>query len=90
MTGVSDHERRTISIRVPSGDLAMIDRAAFLRGCSRANFVRQAAVTAAFDPLLEQTTVRMSREAFADFLETLARPPEVVSQLAKVSRHAPR
>lgn len=90
MSGASDHDRRSISVRVPAADLTVIDRPVFLQGCSRANFVKQAAVIAAFDPLLEQTTVRMSREAFADFLETLTRPPEVVSQLAKVSRHAPR
>jgi uncharacterized protein (DUF1778 family) len=82
-------DRRTISNRVPSGDLAMNDRAAFLRGCSRANFVRQAAVTAACDTVLNQPTVRMSREVFADFLGALARSPEAVSQWAEVSRHAP-
>lgn len=90
MSGASDHNRRTVSIRVPAADLAVIDRAVVLRGCSRADFVRQAAVTAAFDTLLEQPTVRMSDEAFADFLETLARPPKALPQLAGISRHVPR
>ncbi|OYV41922.1 MAG: hypothetical protein B7Z75_14715 [Acidocella sp. 20-57-95] len=39
-----------LSMRLPEGDIAIIDRAADLRGRSRTDFVREAAVRAAEAP----------------------------------------
>ena len=42
-----DRKKCLISMRLPEADIAMIDRAAGLRGRSRTEFVREAAVRAA-------------------------------------------
>ena len=44
-----------LSMRLPETDIAIIDRAATLRGRSRTDFVRDAAVRAAEDVLLVLT-----------------------------------
>jgi uncharacterized protein (DUF1778 family) len=76
-----------LSMRLPDADLAIIDRAASLRGRSRTEFVRDAAVRAAEEALMENVVVRMSAEGFADFsaaLESPARPvPEMVELLGR-------
>jgi uncharacterized protein DUF1778 len=51
----SDHP---LSMRLPPEDLAVIDRAAMLRGRSRTDFVRDVAVRAAEEVLLESTITR--------------------------------
>ena len=44
-------------MRLPEADIAIIDRAATLRGRSRTDFVREAAVRAAEDVLMETTPI---------------------------------
>jgi uncharacterized protein (DUF1778 family) len=79
-----------ISMRLPQGDIAVIDRAAELRGCSRAEFVRDAAVRAAEEMLLENTLLRMSSSGFAAFMAVITRPATVVPEfLAVLQRAAP-
>ncbi|MBN9531568.1 MAG: DUF1778 domain-containing protein [Alphaproteobacteria bacterium] len=79
-----------ISMRLPEADVAMIDRAASLRGRSRTDFVRDAAVRAAEDVIMEHRLVRMSPEGFADFVEILSRPAAPVAEMVElVSRRAP-
>ncbi|MGQ3071634.1 MAG: type II toxin-antitoxin system TacA family antitoxin [Ferrovibrionaceae bacterium] len=79
-----------ISMRLPEADVAMIDRAASLRGRSRTDFVRDAAVRAAEDVIMEHRLVRMSPEGFADFVEILSRPAAPVAEMVElVSRPAP-
>ena len=82
-----------LSMRFPDHDIAIIDRAAELQGRSRTDFVRQAAVRAAEDVLLENSTIRMSPEDFEAFLAILNAPaepvPEMVAMIHKV-RNAPR
>lgn len=86
MVTVPDRKDHPISMRLPEADLAMIDRAALLRGRSRTDFVREAAVMAAESTLLDQRLVRMSQEGFADFVEVLARPAEPVPQFVEILR----
>lgn len=79
-----------ISMRLPEADIAMIDRAAVLRGRSRTDFVRDAAVRAAEDVLMENRLIRMSPDGFADFLATLSGPPAAVPELVELAaRPAP-
>ena len=59
--GRKDHP---LSMRLPEGDIAIIDRAADLRGRSRTDFVRDAAVRAAEEVLMESTLLRMTPEGF--------------------------
>jgi uncharacterized protein (DUF1778 family) len=55
-------------MRLPEADIAMIDRAAGLRGRSRTDFVRDAAVRAAEDVLMEHPLIRMSPDGFDAFM----------------------
>ena len=75
-----------LSMRLPQGDIALIDRAAALRGRSRTDFVREAAVRAAEEALLESLPIRMSARGFAAFTEALAAPARPVPELAEVLR----
>ncbi|MCW2275508.1 DUF1778 domain-containing protein [Rhodoblastus acidophilus] len=79
-----------ISMRLPEADIALIDRAAALRGRSRTEFVRDAAVSAAETALLENRVIRMSEEGFADFLAALSAPPTPPPEMVEVvKRPAP-
>jgi len=77
-------------MRLPEADIAIIDRAASLRGRSRTDFVREAAVRAAEDVLMETAPVRMSASGFKAFMSALSGPAVSVAEMAElVSRKAP-
>lgn len=79
-----------ISMRLPEADIALIDRAAGLRGRSRTEFVRDAAVRAAEDVLMENRLIRMSPEGFADFMAVLSDQPAAVPEIVELAtRRAP-
>jgi uncharacterized protein (DUF1778 family) len=77
-----------LSMRLPAGDIAIIDRAASLRGRSRTDFVRDAAVRAAEDVLMESSPVRMSAAGFKAFLAALSGPATAVPEMVEVLRRA--
>ena len=69
---------------------AIIDRAASLRGRSRTEFVREAAVRAAEEALVERTLIRMSPEAFAAFRSAIEAPATAVEEMVEIfERPAP-
>jgi uncharacterized protein (DUF1778 family) len=75
-----------LSIRLLDADIAIIDRAARLRGRSRTDFMRDAAVRAAEDVLMETTPLRMSAEGFMAAVSGPAVPvPEMVELLRRVA-----
>jgi uncharacterized protein (DUF1778 family) len=77
-------------MRLPEADIAMIDRAAMLRGRSRTDFVRDAAVRAAEEVIMENTVVRMSPSGFSAFIAALSGPPTPVKDMvAVIKRPAP-
>jgi uncharacterized protein (DUF1778 family) len=79
-----------LSMRLPEADLAIIDRAARLRGRSRTDFVREAAVRAAEAALMENAPVRMSSEGFEAFMAILAAPATPVPEMIELfERRAP-
>jgi uncharacterized protein (DUF1778 family) len=80
-SGDKDHP---ISMRLPEADLSLIDRAAAVRGRSRTDFVREAAVRLAESILLENTVIRMNPDAYADFLAVLSSPSAPVPELVDV------
>ena len=85
-------ERREypISMRLPAADIAIIDRAADLRGRSRNDFVREAAVLAAEDVLMENRLIRMSADGFAHFMSELSEPAKPAAEIIEVlNRPAP-
>jgi uncharacterized protein (DUF1778 family) len=79
-----------LSMRLPEADIAMIDRAAGMQGRSRTDFVREAAVRAAEDVLMESTLVRMSPSGFNAFMKALAAPAGAVPEMVELlKRPAP-
>lgn len=81
-------ERKTypLSMRLPDADIAMIDRAARLRGRLRTDFVRDAAVRAAEDVIMGTSLVRMSACDFVAFSAALAAPAVAVPEMVELMR----
>ncbi|NTA50652.1 DUF1778 domain-containing protein [Agrobacterium tumefaciens] len=82
----TERKEYPISMRLPEADVAMIDRAASLRGRSRTDFVREAAVRAAEEVVMEQGLIRMSPEGFADFMGVLSLPVTPVPEMVELAR----
>jgi uncharacterized protein (DUF1778 family) len=77
-------------MRLPEADIAVIDRAAGLRGRSRTDFIREAAVRAAEEAILETTLIRMSPAGFEAFVKALSGPPRRVPEIVELmKRKAP-
>ena len=90
MATTGERKEYPISMRLPEADVAMIDRAATLRGRSRTDFVRDAAVRAAEDVLMDSRLIRMSSEGFAEFMEALSAPAAPVPDMVELAkRRAP-
>ena len=90
MPRVVRRKEHPLSMRLPEADIAIIDRAASLRGRSRTDFVREAAVRAAEDVLMETAPVRMSSSGFKAFMNALSKPAASVPEMVEVlSRKAP-
>jgi uncharacterized protein (DUF1778 family) len=88
MSRVSRRKEHPLSMRMPEADIAMIDRAATLRGRSRTDFVREAAVRAAEDILMETMPIRMSPAGFKAFLAALSGPATPVPEMVELFRRA--
>lgn len=82
----AERKEHPISMRLPEADIAMIDRAAGLRGRSRTDFVRDAAVRAAEDVLIESRLIRMNSEGFADFMAVLSGPATPVPEMVELMK----
>ena len=79
-----------LSMRLPEADIAVIDRAAGLRGRSRTDFIREAAVQAAEATIIERTLIRMSPAGFEAFRIAVSGPPRAVPEMIEVlKRKAP-
>ena len=90
MTASPKRKDHPLSMRIPEGDIAIIDRAADLRGRSRTDFMREAAVRAAEEVLMESTLVRMSPEGFEAFVKAVSAPAAPVPEMvASLRRKAP-
>ncbi len=88
MASNTDRKEHPISMRLPEADIAMIDRAASLRGRSRTDFVRDAAVRAAEDVLMENRLIRMSPEGFAGFMAALSGPAAPVPEMVALAKRS--
>ncbi|HEY0526299.1 MAG TPA: DUF1778 domain-containing protein [Stellaceae bacterium] len=86
MSATGNRKDHPLSMRLPDADLALIDRAAALRGRSRTDFVREAAVRAAEDALMEAGLVRMSEDGFAEFMAVLSAPEAPVAPMVEILR----
>ncbi|KRR07608.1 hypothetical protein CQ12_27640 [Bradyrhizobium jicamae] len=88
MPRVIKRKEHPLSMRLPETDIAIIDRAATLRGRSRTDFVRDAAVRAAEDVLMETAPIRMSPAGFKAFVEVLSKPARPVPEMVELFQRA--
>lgn len=88
MVNTAERKEYPISMRLPEADVAMIDRAATLRGRSRTDFVRDAAVRAAEEVVMEQSLIRMSPKGFAEFMEVLTGPAAPVPEMIELAKRS--
>lgn len=86
MPAKAERKEYPLSMRLPEADIAMIDRAAGLRGRSRTDFMREAAVRAAEEVLLEHPLVRMNSKGFAAFLKVLSEPATPVPEMVELAK----
>lgn len=86
MAAKFERKEYPISMRLPEADVAMIDRAASLHGRSRTDFVRDAAVRAAEDVLMDSRLIRMSPGGFAEFMEVLSAPAAPVPDIVELAK----
>ena len=86
MPRIAERKDHPLSMRLPEADIAVIDQAASLRGRSRTDFVREAAVRAAEDVLMESMPVRMSPEGFDAFMQALSSPAQAVPEMVELLR----
>jgi uncharacterized protein (DUF1778 family) len=83
-----ERKEHPLSMRLPETDIAIIDRAAALRGRSRTDFVRDAAVRAAEEVLMETAPIRMSPAGFKAFMAALSAPASPVPEMIKLFQRA--
>jgi uncharacterized protein (DUF1778 family) len=76
-------------MRLPEDDIAIIDRAADLRGRSRTDFVREAAVRAAEEVVMESALIRMSPRAFGAFMSAISGEPVAPAQMVELFKRKP-
>jgi uncharacterized protein (DUF1778 family) len=88
MSRAVERKEHPLSMRLPAADIAIIDRAATLRGRSRTDFVRDAAVRAAEDVLMEALPIRMSPAGFKAFTAALSGPATAVPEIVELFRRA--
>lgn len=84
MANLSSSKSHPLSIRLPEADIALIDRAANLKGRSRTEFMRDAAVREAEATLMDSMFIRMSTGGFDAFVAALDAPPQVVPELLEI------
>lgn len=89
MARTAERKDHPLSMRLPETDIAIIDRAAGLRGRSRTDFIREAAVRAAEDVLMENTLIRMSSQGFGAFLRAITGPAKPVPEMVELARRSP-
>ena len=77
-----------LSVRLSKAEIAIIDRAATLHGRSRTDFVRDAAVRAAEDVLMETVPIRMSQAGFKAFMAALSGPATPAPEMVELFRRS--
>ncbi|HLJ72806.1 MAG TPA: DUF1778 domain-containing protein [Roseiarcus sp.] len=88
MPKTAARKEHPLSMRLPEADIALIDRAATLRGRSRTDFVRDAAVRAAEDVLMETRPIRMSPADFKAFMRALSEPAAPAPEMVELFHRA--
>jgi uncharacterized protein (DUF1778 family) len=91
MAAATAKKETPVSMRFRNDDLAIIDRGAAMRGLSRTEFMRRAALHDAQVAMLNESVVRISDETFADFLSAIEGPVTPLPPKAqeRLNRKAP-
>jgi uncharacterized protein (DUF1778 family) len=91
MAAATAKKETPVSMRFRNDDLAIIDRGATMRGLSRTEFVRRAALHDAQLAMLNESVVRISDETFTDFLTAIEGPATPLPAKARecLNRKAP-
>jgi uncharacterized protein (DUF1778 family) len=88
MSAVAEPQRDArLDLRLPQETRALISEAAALSGSSLTDYVLNLVVPAARRDVLESRTIRLSRDAWEDFLDILDRPDS--ERLAALREHRP-
>jgi uncharacterized protein (DUF1778 family) len=82
----STQRREALNLRIKMEDRGLIDRAAAALGKTRTDFVLDAARHAAEEALLDETRIKVSAEAYADFVARLDASPKPNERLRKTLR----
>jgi uncharacterized protein (DUF1778 family) len=83
MPSLAKSSEHPLSMRLAKSDVMMIDRAASLRGRSRTEFVRDAAVRAAEQVVMESSLLRFGEASYRQFMAMIAAPPKAIPELVK-------
>ena len=84
---VKDHPPSVpLSLRLPQADVDLIDRAAKIKGSSRTEFMREAAVRHAEMLILDRTMITMSATGFKAFMDEIDAPAEPVPEMVELLR----
>lgn len=77
---------KAVNLRVCEHTRALIDKAANIKGRSRADFMIEAARRAAEEAILDQRVIMVSRVSYDHFWAAFDRPPEANEKLRKLMR----
>ena len=78
-----------VNFRVKDERLALIDRAAAIRGVTRTEFVLRASEDAALEALIERPVIVLDDEAYDDFLAALDAPERPSDRLREQAARQP-
>ncbi len=77
-------KRSTLNIRIKPEERGLIDEAARALGKTRTDFILDAARRMAEDTLLDRTLIKVSPEAYAEFLALLDAPAKPDKRLSRL------
>lgn len=77
-------KRSTLNMRIKPEERGLIDEAARTLGKTRTDFILDAARRMAEDTLLERTLIKVSPEAYAEFVALLDAPAKSNERLSKL------
>jgi uncharacterized protein (DUF1778 family) len=86
MLGSVRKQTRRLSVSLKPAEVSLIERAAMIRGRSETEFIRDAAIRAAEDVVIDQRLIVLSEAGFEDFMKLTSGPPEVVPALVKLMK----
>jgi len=90
MPRITRRKKYSLSMQLSESNIAIIDFAAMRLGRSRTDFVREVAVRAAEDVLMETAPIRMSAAGFRAFIDALSKPARPVPEMRELfQRMAP-